>query len=91
MAGSLSAFNVLWAIPGTLLTGAATGVGIALMTTVGNLGGYASPFMMGWIKQASGHLEYGLFVLAALNLVGALVMARVRSQAAPVAAIGTAG
>ncbi len=91
MAGSLSAFNVLWAIPGTLLTGAATGVGIALMTTVGNLGGYASPFMMGWIKQSSGHLEYGLFILAALNLAAALVMARVRSQAGPVAAVGTAG
>ncbi|MGF6093919.1 MFS transporter [Pseudomonas sp. 18175] len=80
MAGSLSAFNVLWAIPGTLLTGTAAAAGIALMTTVGNLGGYASPFMMGWIKQATGHLEFGLYALATLTLVAALVMSSVRPR-----------
>ncbi|MEE1922736.1 MFS transporter [Pseudomonas sp. 148P] len=83
MAGCLSAFNVLWAIPGTLLTGSATAAGIALMTTVGNLGGYASPFMMGWVKEASGHLEYGLYILAALTFAAALVMARVRPRVQP--------
>lgn len=53
------------------------------MTTVGNLGGYASPFMMGWVKQASGHLEYGLYILAALTFIAALVMARVRPDPQP--------
>ncbi|WP_437880445.1 MFS transporter [Pseudomonas sp. LRF_L74] len=80
MAGSLSAFNVLWAIPGTLLTGSATAAGIALMTTVGNLGGYLSPFMMGWVKQSSGHLEYGLYLLAALTFIAALVMLSIRPR-----------
>jgi sugar phosphate permease len=91
MAGSLSAFNVLWAIPGTLLTGAAAAAGIALMTTVGNLGGYASPFMMGWIKQASGHLEYGLYVLAALTLIAALVMSGVRPASQSARAVALPG
>lgn len=91
MAGSLSAFNVLWAIPGTLLTGAAAAAGIALMTTVGNLGGYISPFMMGWIKQTSGHLEYGLYILAALTFVAAWVMTRVRPASPATHAVAVPG
>ncbi|MGO4801651.1 MFS transporter [Pseudomonas sp. W22_MBD1_FP4] len=74
MSGGLAGFCVLWALPGVLLTGTAAAAGIALIATVGNLGGYASPFMMGWVKQSSGQLEYGLYVLAAMTLLGAFVM-----------------
>lgn len=74
MSGGLAGFCVLWALPGVLLTGTAAAAGIALIATVGNLGGYASPFMMGWVKQSSGHLEYGLYVLAAMTLIGAVTM-----------------
>jgi D-galactonate transporter len=72
MSGALSGFCVLWAVPGTLLNGAAAAAGIALMATVGNLGGYLSPFMIGWVKQSTGHLEYGLFILAGLTFLGAI-------------------
>ena len=78
MSGGLAGFCVLWALPGVLLTGTAAAAGIALIATVGNLGGYASPFMMGWVKQSSGHLEYGLYVLAVMTLLGALVMFSVK-------------
>ncbi|WP_413795450.1 MULTISPECIES: MFS transporter [unclassified Pseudomonas] len=82
MSGGLAGFCVLWALPGVLLTGTAAAAGIALIATVGNLGGYASPFMMGWIKQSSGHLEYGLYVLAVMTLIGAWVMSRVKPTSA---------
>lgn len=82
MSGGLAGFCVLWALPGVLLTGTAAAAGIALIATVGNLGGYASPFMMGWIKQSSGHLEYGLYVLAVMTLIGAWVMSRVKPTGA---------
>lgn len=82
MSGGLAGFCVLWALPGVLLTGTAAAAGIALIATVGNLGGYASPFMMGWVKQSSGHLEYGLYVLAAMTLLGAFVMFRVKLPSA---------
>jgi len=78
MSGGLAGFCVLWALPGVLLTGTAAAAGIALIATIGNLGGYASPFMMGWIKQSSGHLEYGLYVLAAMTVLGALAMSGVK-------------
>lgn len=82
MSGGLAGFCVLWALPGVLLTGTAAAAGIALIATVGNLGGYASPFMMGWIKQSSGHLEYGLYVLAIMTLIGAWVMSSVKPPSA---------
>ncbi|MDR0276937.1 MAG: MFS transporter [Paucimonas sp.] len=78
MSGGLAGFCVLWALPGVLLTGTAAAAGIALIATIGNLGGYASPFMMGWIKQSSGHLEYGLYVLAVMTVLGALAMSGVK-------------
>lgn len=91
MSGGLAGFCVLWALPGVLLTGTAAAAGIALIATVGNLGGYASPFMMGWVKQSSGHLEYGLYVLAAMTLLGAFVMFRVKPPSArAVSAVGEA-
>ena len=79
MSGGLAGFCVLWALPGVLLTGTAAAAGIALIATIGNLGGYASPFMLGWVKQSSGHLEYGLYVLAAMTVLGALAMFSVKT------------
>lgn len=75
MAGGLSGFCVLWALPGVLLTGQAAAAGIALMAMIGNLGGYASPFMIGWLRDRTGHLESGLYALAGVTFVGAIAMA----------------
>ena len=44
------------------------------MATVGNLGGYIAPITLGLVKQATGHLEYGLYTMAAAMLVGAVLM-----------------
>ena len=57
MTGALAGLAVMWALPGTILTGAAAAAGIALMATVGNLGGYIAPITLGLVKQDTGHLE----------------------------------
>ncbi|MCY1442522.1 hypothetical protein D9M71_588940 [compost metagenome] len=38
--------------------------------------------MMGWVKQSSGHLEYGLYALAGMTLIGALVMFSIKPPGA---------
>jgi D-galactonate transporter len=73
MIGVLSSFAILCALPGLLVSGAAAAAGIALVTTIGNLGGYVGPYMMGWVKQSTDHLEYALLLCAILLLIGALV------------------
>ncbi|RKP56629.1 MFS transporter [Pararobbsia silviterrae] len=75
LAGTLSGFNVVWAMPSTLLSAAAAPAGIALMATVGNLGGYVSPFAIGWLADTTGQIYTGLYFVAAIAIAGALCIA----------------
>ena len=74
LAGALASITVLWVLPSALLTGAAAAGGIALMATVGNLGGYAAPYVMGLAREATGRLDFGLYLMAAAMIVGALLV-----------------
>ena len=44
-----------------------------MVNTIGLLGGYVSPMIMGWAKTLTGDLATGLYIIAAILLVGALV------------------
>ena len=55
------------------LTGSAAAGGIALINSVGNLGGFAGPYIMGWVKNATGNYKAGLYVLAAFGIAAAIV------------------
>jgi nitrate/nitrite transporter NarK len=50
-------------------TGAAAG--IALINLLGNLAGFASPYAVGWLKDATGSTDAGVYLLAAAMVVGA--------------------
>ena len=62
-----------WPMPSIFLTGAAAAAGIALINSVGNLGGYVGPFIVGWIKNSTGSFEYALYFLAACAAISALI------------------
>jgi ACS family tartrate transporter-like MFS transporter len=68
--GSRPAF---WPMPSMFLTGAAAAAGIALINSVGNLGGYVGPFIVGWIKNSTGSFEYALYFLAGCAALSALI------------------
>ena len=51
---------MFWAIPAGFLTGTAAAGGIAFINSVGNLAGFATPFMMGWMKEWTGGVTAGL-------------------------------
>jgi D-galactonate transporter len=74
LAGALASIAVLWVLPSALLTGAAAAGGIALMATIGNLGGYVAPYVMGLAKEATGRLDIGLYLMSAAMIVGALLV-----------------
>jgi MFS transporter, ACS family, tartrate transporter len=59
-AGTLAILPIFWTLPAALLTGAAAAGAIALINALGNLGGFAGPFLIGWIKQATGSFTWGL-------------------------------
>lgn len=72
---AFSSMGPFWAMPTAILTGTAAAVGIALINSVGNLGGLAGPWVIGAIKKATGTFQGGILVVAAgLAVGGAIVL-----------------
>ena len=63
----------LWAMPMMFLSGAGAAAGIAMINSLGNLGGFVGPYMIGWIKGRSGSYSGGLYVISGMLAVSALV------------------
>ena len=64
----------LWALPGVFLSGAEAAAGIAWINSLGNLGGFIGPWLIGWIKDRWGSYTGGLSVVAAMTALSALLM-----------------
>ncbi|QIG93907.1 MULTISPECIES: MFS transporter [unclassified Bradyrhizobium] len=62
-----------WPLPSTFLSGNAAAAGIALINAIGNLGGFVGPYVIGWIKDATHSYEAGLYFLAVLTFVAAVL------------------
>ena len=70
----------LWSLPTLFLSGSAAAAGIATINSIGNLGGFVGPTLIGWIRDETGGFEGGLFSVAALLTVSAvLVLFQVRT------------
>jgi MFS transporter, ACS family, tartrate transporter len=62
-----------WPLPSSFLTGTAAAAGMALINSVGNIGGFMGPFVVGWIKDSTGSFNNGLYALAGFMLLAAVV------------------
>ncbi len=77
----------LWSMPTLFLSGSAAAAGIATINSIGNLGGFVGPTMIGWIKDMTGSFLGGLyFVAGLLVLSAALTLALARSAPKPTVA-----
>jgi MFS transporter, ACS family, tartrate transporter len=76
--GQRSVQGVFWAIPPLFLGGTAAAAGIALINSVGNLGGFVGPWVMGWLRGLSGGYSAGLSVLAAALVLEAILVMSLR-------------
>ena len=72
--GILTGLAQFWVLPPAFLGGAAAAAGIALINSVGNLAGFVSPFVVGWIKDATGSTNNGLYVIAASLVIGGAIV-----------------
>jgi ACS family tartrate transporter-like MFS transporter len=64
-----------WAMPPMFMTGAAAAVSIAWINSIGNLGGFFGPWYVGVMRDATGSYAGGLYGLALLSLISALICA----------------
>jgi len=72
--GSNASKGPLWAVPGLFLTGAGAAAGIAWINSLGNLGGFFGPLLIGWIKSKSGSYAGGLDAVGAMLALSAVLM-----------------
>jgi MFS transporter, ACS family, tartrate transporter len=72
--GLLSALSVFWTLPNYFLTGVAAAGGIAIINSIGVLGGFLGPFFVGWIKDSTGDFIYALLALALSVIIGAAII-----------------
>ncbi|MGN8063358.1 MFS transporter [Ralstonia sp. 22111] len=63
----------LWSMPTMFLSGAAAATGIATINSIGNLGGFFGPAMIGWIKDRTGSFAGGLYFVAGLLMLSAVL------------------
>src|SRR5262245_3137191 len=68
-----------WAVPARFLTGAAAAAGIALINTVGNIAGFAAPFITGALKDATGSFHAPMFAVGGFMLLSAVLMVLIGS------------
>ena len=76
--GIYAALPVFWAIPAGFLAGTAAAGAIGLINSLGNLGGFAGPYLVGWLRQTSGGFAAGLVLLglASLGAAATALLAR---------------
>ena len=72
--GTFCTFALFWTLPTAWLSGSAAAGAIALINSIGNLAGFGGPYLIGWVKEATGSTSTGLLVLAVLPLVGGLLV-----------------
>lgn len=71
---SLYAFGaVFWILPGRFLAGSGAAAGMALINSIGNLGGYIGPSIFGYLKEWTGSLSSGMYFLSIISCIGVLL------------------
>jgi MFS transporter, ACS family, tartrate transporter len=74
LCGAFGAYSPFWAIPPSFLTGAAAGGAIALINSIGNLGGFFGPYIVGYIKDVTGSFNASMIFLGASMIIGSCII-----------------
>jgi MFS family permease len=64
---------VFWVWPARFLSAAGAAAAMGMINAIGNLGGFAGPYIVGWVKEVSGNFAGGMSFLAATAGVGLIL------------------
>lgn len=71
--GILGCKGPFWALPSMHMSGKAMAGGIAFINAIGNLGGFAGPYIVGSLKSNSDDYASGLYALAVLSAIAMML------------------
>lgn len=87
--GVISSMPLVYSLPARILPAATVGAGLALVNTIGNVGGFAGPYVTGWLTDLSGSTVVPFVVLACLlvsaGVISVVVQALTRRRNAELA------
>ncbi|MYM35841.1 MFS transporter [Duganella sp. FT94W] len=78
--GALAALSQFWSLPAAFLGSAAAAAGLALINSLGQIAGFVSPFLVGWIKDATNSTDAALYILSSVLLLGAILVLRIPAK-----------
>ncbi|MFD0918171.1 MFS transporter [Saccharopolyspora rosea] len=81
--GVCSALPTFWALPSNFLSGAAAAGGIALINSLGNISGFAAPYVTGALRDLTGSQRAGLWVVGVVMVAAAFVVVALRAAPDP--------
>ncbi|VWC32198.1 MFS transporter [Burkholderia lata] len=73
-AGMSAISPLFWSVPTGILSRTSAAVGIALISSLGQFGAVFAPWMIGLVKVRTGEIKFGLYLIAALLILGGLLM-----------------
>lgn len=73
-AGIVTCIPMYFTIPPAYLHGGAAAMGLAIVNSVGNIAGFVSPYLLGWVKDLTGTTNIGVLILAGTLVIGALLV-----------------
>jgi nitrate/nitrite transporter NarK len=85
-AGLYSYLPSFWALPTTFLTGAAAAASIGLINSIGNLGGFAGPYVVGYVNSKTNSFFGGMLYLSLSAVVAAILIFALRQPKRSIAA-----
>jgi MFS family permease len=71
--GILTTLPLFWSLPTAFLAGTGAAAGIAMINSLGNLAGFLSPYLVGWLRQATASNASGMYMLAGFMVLGAVL------------------
>jgi len=78
--GALTGLPMFWPLPTAFLGSAAAAGGLALINSLGQIAGFVSPFLVGWVKDRTGSTDVALYILSGVLLLGAILVLRIPAR-----------
>ncbi len=75
--GSFTAMAIFWTTPDRVISLQSRAVALAVINAIGNVGSAVSPLLIGILRDTTGSFSSGLWFVAGLLIVGALVLTRI--------------
>jgi MFS family permease len=78
-----AALPVFWTLPARYMSGVSAAAGIAFINMIGNIGGFAAPYITGAMKDATGSYKAAMFVVGGLLLLSAFLVMLIAAKSGP--------